>query len=223
MPLAQDQSAEAIVKFVGDVKEEGKLKEVAYFATAAGKSFIRAEAKSNEQFGNSLTYVAGLVDAEGAKMHANVYNVVDALAGAAVEAFDKDFTDAYNGVFTYDQEKDIRQIDAANLKATVDGVANITNEFVKVESGITYLAKFLLGGLKKYAKDVLELDEETIAYVDYVDADAILGPVFDGLTFVGRNLKQLAAEENETVEISELPIHEFTRDYKTFLEKNRKI
>ena len=27
-------------------------------------------------------------------------------------------------------------------------------------------------------------------------------------------------EENETVEITELPIHEFTRDYKTFLERN---
>ena len=27
-------------------------------------------------------------------------------------------------------------------------------------------------------------------------------------------------EENESVEITELPIHEFTRDYKTFLEKN---
>ena len=220
MPLANDQSPEAIVKFIGDVKEEGKLKDVAYFGTAVGKAFIRAEAKSNEQFGHSLGYVAGLVDKEGAKMHANVYNVVDALAGAAVEAFDADFTAAYNGVFTYDQEKDLRQIDGANLKATVDGVADITNEFVKAQSGITYLVKFLLASLKSYAKDVIELDDETIAYVDYVDADAILGPVFGGLTFVGRNLKELAGEENETVEyLATVANMLFAEQYMELVEK----
>lgn len=180
-PLMNNLTAEAVVGLVKEIKEEDKLQDVAYFATAVGKSFLRAEEKSNEDYGKALGYLVDLMDEEGYKMHTNVYNVIDEVAGAAVLAFDADFTAAYNGAFTYDDDLDARQIDLKNFKDTIIGSANIILEVAKAKEGLKYLVNFLVGGVKRFANEVLEIDEETLSFIDGINTDDILDQVFGGL------------------------------------------
>ena len=200
MSLINDHSAAAIVNFAKQVQSENKMKDLANLATAFGKSYLRLEASIDNESGETYTYFANLIDQEGVKIHANLYSVLDAIVSAAVIGYSEQFTNAYNAVYTLDTELNVNQISAENLKATLAGVSDIIDEAIKAKDGLKYFANFAISSLKKYANEVLKIDEELLTFIDKINTNKLLEVFFASLTLDSYLLDRTANSSDGTLD-----------------------
>jgi len=186
---------EAVMTFVATAEEKEALKDVVYFAVALGKSFLRAEEASNESYKTVLKYAADLIDAEGAKMHANAYSVVEPIAVATLSALDQDFQVAFNGLVKFDENVGAKQVDIEAAEVVTTKLGQIISKYAEAGEGVAYFVDFVYNAAK--ALGAQYIPEDYMPYVEAIDSKALVEEVFSYIGAMGYMLENLTYEEED--------------------------
>ena len=190
----------AIVDFAVSLKESESLDDVAYFAVALGKSFLRAEGKVNEEYPEVFEYFADYLDEEKTDLHKNIYGFLDSIVGCAGLLTSEELVEAAGKV--YDAEEN--QLNFEGISGVLTTVGDALTALYTGYENASYLANLVVGGLTGFADEVLELDEEVLDFLNEFDVQSIIDACYQTVGMAGLVLPLLGSEESPVKRAVEL-------------------
>ena len=207
--LFTNPTAEAVINFLGSLKEDESLDDFTYFVTATGKTFLRAQAEKDSEKGEIYEYVADYLDKEETDLHENLFGLVDSLIGAVTTFTDEKFTTAVEGIF----DKETNQFDLSNLSTTISSVSKALGCVMESHDNVTYLANLVFNGLVNFAEEYELLSEETLAKIKEFNVSDIVDKIYGGIAALYLGAFYLNSEESPVTTIVTLVNLALAKEY----------
>lgn len=198
--LIGGEDPSAIVPFVLEQNENGKLKDILYGGVALGKSMLRGASKTAEEGKDELEFVADYLDEEGIELHKNIYGLASSTAALVSTFVSEDFVDAVGEI--YDAEKN--EVSFAKLAVVMQTVGMAVLNYSRVYENVGYLADLTARGVAGFVEKFIPESEEIVEFINGLDVKGAVTQLFSYVGMAGMGIYMLSSEDSPVAHVVDL-------------------
>ena len=198
--LIGGEDPSAIVPFVLEQNENGKLKDILYGGVALGKSMLRGASKTVEEGKDELEFAADYLDEEGIELHKNIYGLASSTAALVSTFVSKDFVDAVGEI--YDAEKN--EVSFAKLAVVMQTVGMAVLNYSRVYENVGYLADLAARGAAGFVGKFIPESEDIVEFINGLDVKGVVQQLFSYVGMAGMGIYMLSSEDSPVAHVVDL-------------------